>query len=443
MNSLRSKVITSFVIVVVITGAIATVIGVHLIGEGIIKQAQDKVRTDLNSAREIYQNEVGNIKTIVRLTAERFYVKDALIRKDYQRLNSEIATVRARESLDFLTLLDAQGKVIIRPRNPSLIGDDQTWSPIVRKALNEKDSFAGTEIVPKEEMLKCSPELAQQAYFKIVPTPHAKPTDKTEETFGMTIKAASPVVDSNGHLLGVLYGGNLLNRNYKIVDKVKETVFEKEIYKGKDIGTATIFQGDLRISTNVTTKEGERAVGTRIAADVGEQVLAKGKPWIERAFVVKDWYFTAYEPIKDIEGRIIGILYVGILEAKFMDMENRAVWWLVSITILGIIVALIVSYFLANSITQPVRYLANAAHQLAKGDFNQEVTVRSKDEIGELGNAFNFMISSIKERDDKLKAHTQQVVLRSERLAMIGQIAGTTNSRPIPSRWCSAPNGWP
>ena len=78
--------------------------------------------------------------------------------------------------------------MIIRPRNTALIGDDQTWSPIVRKVLNEKDSFAGTEIVPKEEMLKCSPELAAQAYFKIVPTPHAKPTDKTEETSGMAIK---------------------------------------------------------------------------------------------------------------------------------------------------------------------------------------------------------------------------------------------------------------
>ncbi|MEW6026081.1 MAG: hypothetical protein AB1599_02130 [Planctomycetota bacterium] len=107
---------------------------------------QDKVRTDLNSAREIYQSEVSNIKTIVRLTAERFYIKDALIKKDYDKLYSEITTVRKRETLDFLTLLDEKGRVIVRPRNTLLIGDDQTWSEIVRNALARKDSFAALPI---------------------------------------------------------------------------------------------------------------------------------------------------------------------------------------------------------------------------------------------------------------------------------------------------------
>jgi len=420
---LRSKLIISFVIVVIITGSIATIVGVHLIGEGVFKQAQEKVRTDLNSAREIYQREENDIKTVVRLTAERFYIKDALIRNDLPRLNSEIATVREREGLDILNLTDNNGRVIVRSRNSAIIGDDQTYSPILKKTLLEKETFSGTEIISKEELTKSSPALAEQAYFEIIPIPHAKPTTKTEETSGMVIKAAASVVDYNGNLLGVLYGGNLINRNYKIVDKIKETVFQGQVYKGKDIGTATIFQDELRISTNVTTKEGERAVGTRIANDVGEQVLVKGKPWIERAFVVKEWRITAYEPIKDIKGAIIGILYVGILEDNFVDMKNETIWFLLSITIIGVIIALVVAYFLAGSITNPIKHLAAASQQLAKGDFNQKVSVTSKDEIGELGNAFNFMISSIKERDEKLKQHTQQVVVRSERLAMIGQLA--------------------
>ena len=423
MKLLRNKLIISFVIVVVIIGSIATVVGIHLIGKGIITQAQDKVRTDLNSAREIYQGDVNNIKTIVRLTAERFYVKDALIRKDYQRLNTEIATVREREALDFLTLLDAQGKVLIRPRNTALIGDDQTWSAIVKKALAQKDSFAGTEIVPKEEMLKCSPELTQQAYFKFIPTPHAKPTDKTEETSGMAIKSASPVLDNNGNLLGVLYGGILINRNYKIVDKIKDIVFEGQIYKGKDIGTATIFQDDLRISTNVKTKGNERAIGTRIAADVGEQVLVKGVPWIERAFVVTDWYFTAYEPIKDIEGRIIGILYVGLLEAKFVDIKNETLWLFISITVIGVLVALLIGYLLSASITSPIPHLVNAAGKIAGGDFNQEVEVESQDEIGELSKTFNVMIEAIRERDEKLKAETQAALIQMEKMSSLGQMA--------------------
>jgi len=423
MFSLKTKLIISFVIVVLITSVIATLIGIHLIGEGIIKQAQEKVRTDLNSAREIYNRELNDVKTIVRLTAERFYVKDSLIRNDFEKLNSEIETVRRREGLDILTLTDKNGKVIVRARNPKLVGDDQSECSLIRKVLNEKESYASTEILPLEELAKESDELVQKAFLQFIATQKAKPTNLTESTSGMMLKAAAPVVDSDWNLLGVLYGGNLINRNYKIVDKVKETVFEGQNYKGKDIGTATIFQDDLRVSTNVRTQEGARAIGTRIAADVGEQVLVKGQQWIERAFVVNNWYITAYEPIKNSANKTIGILYVGILEEKFTDIEKQTILWLVIVTIIGVIVAIILSFFLTYSITKPVRKLAIAAHKMSEGDLNQRVKVGVKDEIGELSNAFNIMIEAIKERDEKLKADTQQALIQMEKMSSLGQMA--------------------
>ena len=72
------------------------------------------------------------------------------------------------------------------------------------------------------------------------------------------------------------------------------------MYKGKDIGTATIFQDDVRISTNVLTEQGTRAIGTRVAEDVYNLVVENGLPWVDRAYVVNDWYITAYEPIRNI-----------------------------------------------------------------------------------------------------------------------------------------------
>ena len=53
-------------------------------------------------------------------------------------------------------------------------------------------------------------------------------------------------------------------------------------------------------------------------------VIERGFPWIQRAFVVDDWYITAYEPIKDIHGQIVGMLYVGILESKYGDIKNSS-----------------------------------------------------------------------------------------------------------------------
>ncbi len=133
----------------------------------------------------------------------------------------------------------------------------------------------------------------------------------------MMLGAAAPIFDYQNNLIGILYGGILLNRNYEIVDEIKRTVFQDLQYKGQDIGTATIFQDDLRISTNVKNGDGSRAIGTRVSEEVYNQVVVNGKPYIGRAYVVNNWYITAYEPIENINHQIIGILYVGILEQKY------------------------------------------------------------------------------------------------------------------------------
>ncbi|GAJ15484.1 unnamed protein product, partial [marine sediment metagenome] len=239
----------------------------------------------------------------------------------------------------------------------------------------------------------------------------------------MCIKAAAPVFGHDGSLVGVLYGGNLLNRNYKIVDEIKETVYQGVKYKGKDIGTATIFQGDLRISTNVKGDDGCRAIGTRVSEEVYEQVLVKGQHWIDRAYVVNNWYIAAYEPIKDIKGEIIGILYVGILEEKFTDMRQKAVAIFLGITLAGMAIAMVVSNFLANGVLQPIKRLVFASQQWAKGNLDYRVKTARKDEIAELTNTFNLMAFSLKERDERLKEYAQQQIMKSERLATLGQLA--------------------
>lgn len=419
---LRTKLIVSLVLVVFISGIISMIIGVRLIGNGIIRQAQDKVRLDLNSAREVYQEESNNIKNIIRLTAIRFFIKDAILKNDRKKLNEELQKIRKNESLDILTLTDKTGCILVRARNPAIYGD---WlnDTIVNYVLLKKQPIASTQIISKEELEKEGKDLAEQATIKLIPTPKAIPRPDAVETSGMMIKAAAPVIDHNGDLIGVLYGGKLINQNYEIVDKIKDIVYKGEKYKGKDMGTVTIFQGDLRISTNVRRTDGARAIGTRVSQEVYDQVIGKGIPWIARAFVVNDWYITAYEPIKDIGNNIIGILYVGILEQKFTDMRNEVIFTFLGIVILGIAITFGVSFLLANGIVRPVSGLAKAARHIAHGDFSYKVDIKSNDEIGELGDTFNFMITSIKERDKKIKEFAQAKIAEAERLAMIGQLA--------------------
>jgi len=420
---LKTKLVISFLAVILICGLVATLVGTRLIGTGIIRQAQDKVRIDLNSAREIYRQEGEYLKDKVRLTALRFFIKDALLKNDVDTLTEELGKIRKAESFDILTLTDSSGRVLTRTRNPSISGDSQAGDDLVSRILSTRQVIAATVIVPEDELKKEGADLAEQACIEFIPTPKAKPTLENRQTSGMMMKAGAPIHGYDGSLLGVLYAGKLINRNYKIVDKVKDTVYQAVKYKVKDIGTATIFQGDLRISTNVMRQDGRRAIGTRVSEEVYEQVLIKGLPWIDRAFVVNNWYISAYEPIRDLKDEIIGILYVGILEEKFTDMRNKTTAIFLGIALAGMITALIVSSFLAKGILQPIRQLIFASHQWADGNLDYRVEATQKDEIAELADTFNLMASSLKERDERLREYTQQQIMKSERLATLGQLA--------------------
>ena len=420
---IATKLVLSFVLIILLMSVTFSVVGVWVIGDRVVEEAQAKVQTDLNSAREIFLNKLAHVNDAVRLTADRYLLMSALLSGDTKQAVGALGRVREREKLDVLTITDKEGRVLLRTTNPGVVGDDQSRDELVRAALERREPVAATCLVPAEDLRKESPALVERAYFQFIPTPKARPRTETEETAGMMLKAAAPILDSQNGVLGVIYGGVLLNRNFEIVDKVKQTVFQDLDYKGKDIGTATLFQDDLRISTNVKNADGSRAIGTRASEDVYNQVVREGQPWVGRAFVVNHWYITAYEPIRDLTGRIIGILYVGILEQKYVDLRRRAVVVFLTITLLGALVALGLGYFISSKISVSIKKLAVASEQVAHGDLDAKVEIHSQDELQELADTFNFMAAALKKRDDKLREFTTRRIKESERLAHVGQLA--------------------
>ena len=417
------RLILSFLLIIVVTNLIFTIVGVQIISDRIVAEAQEKVGNDLNSAREIYLSKLNHLNDIVRLTADRFYIKDALISGNVGSFAQELVRVKVGESLDLLTITDPTGIVLLRANNINVAGDSQIHNEIVSAAIKRFIPIAGTMIMPVEDLKLESQALADQAHFIFIDTPMARARNQTEETSGMMLVAAAPIFDYQNHLIGILYGGILLNKNYEIVDEIKRTVFQEVQYKNQDIGTATIFQDDLRISTNVKNADGTRAVGTRVSAAVYDQVVGIGQPYIGRAYVVNNWYITAYEPIKNINHQIIGILYVGILEQKYVDIKQQTIFIFLAIAIGGAFVAMILSYFISRSISMPIGKLVSASSEVAHGNLDTRVEIRSNDELGVLAETFNSMASALKERDEKLKDFTKKKIMESERLALIGQLS--------------------
>jgi two-component system NtrC family sensor kinase len=437
--SLRTKLIVSFIVIILVGGLGTTFIGTRLVATTLIEQAQRKVKHDLASAWMVYNERLKEIESVVRLTSQRFFLKEGIVLDDKDMLKRALERLRLENDLDILTLTDTKGKVLIRTRSPFTVGDDQSQDEIISLALQNK-IIASTQVLPRKELMKEGEKLVIQASMKIILTPKAKPKRKSEETSGMMLKAAAPIVAQDGSLLGVLYGGSLINRNYFIVDRIKEIVFKGEKHKGKDTGTATIFQGDLRISTNVKTEKDQRAIGTRVSEEVGKAVLEDGREWVDRAFVVNHWYITAYQPIKNIKGKIIGILYVGMLEAPYIEIRNKVVLSFFGIALLCLFLVLIMYYFITAGITNPLRDMVVATEKIAQGDLSHEMKVQSRDEIGHLALSFNQMVKNLKNAHQELKEwgktlekrvaerteelrKAQYQLIQSEKLASLGKLA--------------------
>jgi len=438
--SLRTKLILSFLVVIIIGGLISLVMGSRLIKNTLIMEAQKKVNHDLASAWMVFDDKLNNIKEIVSLTAARESLHEAIKTDNTDLLLRYLDRVRNEHGLDVLTLTDRKGRVIVRTRNPEIAGDDESQDELIRRVLQHGGVLAYPEIVPRGELLREGEELAEKAYLEFIPTPKAAPRPEEKETSGMMLKAAASVMDEQNELVGVLYGGILLNRNYEIVDEVKEIVFKEEKYKGRETGTATIFQGDLRISTNVTDLEGKRAIGTRVSEEVKTAVLDEGKSWNDRAFVVKDWYITAYEPIKNTAGNIIGILYVGTLEKPYLDTANRVMFTFTVLASLCVIFLLVILYFATTRIIKPLQGMVIATQEIAKGDLDHKVEVQSTDEIGYLAVSFNKMTEKLKAANEellewgktlekKVEERTKELIemqshlIQSEKLASLGKLA--------------------
>jgi len=420
---IATKLILGYLLVIVFISAVFMVVGVRLISRLILSEAQEKVRNDLNSARAIYQNELNHIDEIVHYTGNRFFLKDALLNGDLASAFNELERIKETENLDMLAITDKYGYVLIRTCNPGFTGDNQGHDQIINRVLYKKEPVAATIIVSGEDLKKDTPELAEKANIKLVDTPLARDREGTEVTDGMMLKAAAPIFDYDNNLIGVIYGGVLLNQNYEIVDTIKQTVYEDVIYNGQDVGTATIFMDDIRISTNVRNEDGTRAIGTRVSEEVYNQVIMRGEPWIDRAYVVNNWYITAYEPITDLYGRIIGILYVGILEQKYLDTQKQTILAFLGISIVGALVSMAASYFIAHSIHVPIQILVSASKRVAGGDLDTKVFVQTNDELQYLAESFNSMSTALIKRDEQIKDFATKKIMEAERLALIGQLS--------------------
>jgi signal transduction histidine kinase len=356
----------------VLSASIA-VLGFYIIKNDIIKRAQQKVIRDLEAARTVYREEIDRIGSNLELID----------------LSLSPSKIKEQLKLDYL-----------------VVADDSSEAPsrIAQKVFEKKKPLGGTRIIEKQRLQEIAEGAVERLKIDIKPTPRAEPTDRDVLADVMAKEYAVPIIGENGNVKKVVYGGRIINRDFSLVSRIRQLVYGDQTYDQKPIGTVTIFQDDTRISTNVLNKDGERAIGTRVSSEVYQRVVKEGQIWQDRAFVVTHWYKTAYEPIKNIDGDIIGILYVGVLEKPFEDMARNILLLFLGIAGIATLAAIILGFIIAGTISRPLTDVVKATRKFSSGDFSHKVNTETEiAELNTLGSSFNEMADRIQEREKKLK----------------------------------------
>ena len=218
---------------------------------------------------------------------------------------------------------------------------------------------------------------------------------------------------------GLLYKGELkIDRNNEVVD------FLGSICEGH----VTIFQKDTRVATTVKGVDGQRSVGTKASEKVLEEVLKNGKSYTGRAEVVGQDYHSAYEPLRDKSGNIIGMVFVGLPASSLDHIQNDFIFT-IAITVVVIVLVLgIGSWVMIGREMKKLTVAAEAVDKIAGGDLRiADLPVTSQDEIGTLSNGVNEMKKKLNQLIKDVADASERVAASSEEMmASTAQVAETT-----------------
>jgi len=365
-----------------------------------------KVSTDLSVTHEAFYQQQRNYLGKLERLGESYTFRNNLYGKDINALNLEVDVLKEEGHFDFLHLLDLKGNWLYEP---SYAGYTHSKRSVLFHEVKIGEADSGVEIFSQKDLKREKSIDGKKLRLTLIDTPRAKPINHTVEDRGMMLRMVYPIRGEMNDVVAYLDGGVLLNRNFDFVDSIRDLVYGTGSLMKGSLGTVTVFIDDVRISTNVPGKSGERALGTRVSHEVRTQVLEQGRNWIDRAFVVNDWYISAYEPIYDVGGERVGILYAGFLETPFSQMLRNA---LLILFALFILVMLISSWFAirgAKSIFKPIEQMTAVVRGTYAGEQLRIGKVETDDEIGELARQFDSMLDQLQERNLQI-VHAAEVL---------------------------------
>ena len=380
----------------------------HSFGES---QLLRRARLDLAVAQDAFARlQHAHRDGLERLAASHPFIA-AFEAEDSVRLRDLLATVRETEGIDALHLTDLQGRPVLQPEEPGMSGSSPR-SPLQRAAATTAISAVGVEVHSAGELAGegLSPErrpLAGAALARAAPggAPDAGPPGAgLPPGAALVVRAVAPVRDSSRALVALLDGVMVLNRDVRLVDRVRDLVFGPGTLPEGAFGAVSLLLGDLRVSTNLPLADGGRAIGTRVSEAVRSRVLDGGGVYIARTGEGRVSYVSGYAPIVDVYGRRVGMLHTGFVDSVYRDRYHRALGVALTLLVAGLVLALVLAARGARAVFAPIGAAAGVVRAIRAGRDARIGKVGSGDEIAELAQQVDETLNLLQKRNEEVSA---------------------------------------
>ena len=227
------------------------------------------------------------------------------------------------------------------------------------------------------------------------------------------VKSLSEILNSrylgDWHLQnGILFkGGQQIDGVNEIAD------FLSNICNGK----VTIFNGDTRVATTVKDSSGNRQVGTRASDAIIDNVIRQGNFFVGKASVLGEDHYAAYQPIKDVTGKTIGMLFVGVSVHEMDDVIEELILSIALAVVVIMIICILASNFFIGRMVNQLDAVVGAMKKISGGNLRiNDLEIKSADEIGTLAESANDMKYRLKHLLTNIAQSSERVAASSEEL---------------------------
>jgi len=393
--SIQKRLLIFFLIVVLIPMADTALLTARVLTTTLESKARQALEVDLKLAWSVVRQRMDALRRGTQQAALGLTGAVISQKQFTERARSALLQLKKTQRTSFAVLLDPQRRILCRA-NSFASGDTYPPLTILESAWKNKPN-SGLELIPAK--LVEVEGLEQEAKV-----PLETPTEFFRDALALV--TAVPVTDGSGRVVAVLLAGELLNNNTVIPDLVSEPTGH----------ILSIWLRDTCIATNARRKDGSRAVGASLrlityapgASEGYQEMVLAGEP--QKAI---------RSHIRNSANEILGTLQVGIPLRDLEEPRRRALLVIILASVGGSAIAILLAAYLARRISRPLKEMVEVTRQVAEGDLSVEVPVAGKDEVSELAQSFNQMIRDL--------SQAQEQLVRSHRLAAIGQLAGSVS----------------